>query len=592
MNIPSKRNRRMSAESGSRSSELQIKKDLVATDLSKVYGDKVILDRVSLSVGHKDKMGLVGPNGCGKSTLLKILAGYEQPDSGQVLSKGLKIGYLAQDFIPEGNKTIYEVATEGVKDIAETLDTFNHMSANFRADDLAFLDTYGKLMEVLEAHDGYNLPERIQSVLDELNIRRSFDAKVLTLSGGEIMRLGLAKILITNPDILLLDEPTNHLDLQGNLFLRDFLLKHGGGYLIVSHDRDLLDEVTASILELEKGRVKLFGGNYSFYREQKGLAEAAMEREVTRLSKELVTVKKLQAKERERAAHSQRKGKKPDDRDKYRAGFMKGKAEKSAGKKLRLLEDKQASTTQQLVNVSQQTVKTIKPDLKESESYQGKSLITVRNMDCFYGDKKIVQRINLDVRFGDKIALFGNNGAGKTTLIKGLLGDNQITVRGEVWRANKLNAKVLDQKYMVVDRDKTVLENMQSILTNSSLPEIRKYLARFLFMESADVTKYASYLSGGEIARLAIAMAVAEPIDLLVLDEPTNNLDISSIEKVETALMEFKGAMFIISHDLSFLRTIGVNQSYAIAQGKVKSLLTNPSDGESFKSELLAYLQT
>lgn len=563
--------------------------NLVATGLSKTYGDKTVLNNVDLSIGREDRMGLVGQNGCGKSTLLKILSGNETPDSGQVSRQNLRIGYLVQDFIPEGHKTIYEVATEGIKDVADALDRFNQMSADFRADDPIFMDTYGKLMETLEVHDGYNLPERIKLALDELNIRRPLDTRVSTLSGGETIRLGLAKILIANPDILLLDEPTNHLDLQGNLFLREALLKRRGGYLIVSHDRDLLDEVTTSTLELEKGSIRLFGGNYSFYREQKGLTEAATAREAIRLSQELNTIKRLQAKEQKRAAHSQRGGKRPVDRDKYRAGFMKDKADRTAGKKIQLLEGKLTTTSQQLADVSQQTTKTIRPEFKESESYQGKWLITARDMECLYEDKQIITGVNLDIRFGDRIALFGNNGAGKTTLIRGLLGDNQVAVGGTIQRADKLTTTVLDQNYMLVDRSKTVLENMQSVMRSSSLVDIRRYLAGFLFSENTDITKRASYLSGGEIARLAIAMAVAEPIDLLVLDEPTNNLDISSIEQIESALTEFKGAMLIVSHDLSFLQAIGVNKSCTITRGTLKNLLTNPSDRELFRDELLAY---
>ena len=262
-------------------------KSLTATNLHKAFGEKVVLEQESLTINPKDRMGLVGRNGCGKTTLIKILAGKEHPDRGQILSQGLRIGYLAQDFLPEGSKTIYEAATEGVQDVAKALEEFEQMNANFQGDNPTFAEKYSNLTEILTQNDGYSLQERVKSTLRDFNIKRPTEAKVATLSGGEAIRLALAKILIASPDILLLDEPTNHLDLQGNLRLRSFLLGLRGGYLIDSHDRDLLDQVTTSTLELDKGRLKLYGGNYSFYRQQKELEATAVERDVTRLSKEV-----------------------------------------------------------------------------------------------------------------------------------------------------------------------------------------------------------------------------------------------------------------------------------------------------------------
>lgn len=465
------------------------------------------------------------------------------------------------------------------------------MNSNFQANNLEFMERYGKVVEILTNHGGYDLRERVRAILDDLNIKRSFEAKVSTLSGGETMRLALAKLLITNPDLLLLDEPTNHLDLQGNLRLRDFLQNRSGGYLIVSHDRDLLDEVTTSTLELEKGKLRLFGGNYSFYQKQREIEAAALEREVTRLSKEKDHIQRLKDKEKELAAHSARKGSRPKDHDSFQAGFFKNRAGATTGKKAQELEKRLESASQQLESIDQGPVKIIRPDFKEGESYHGKSLIMAKNFESGYDDNPIVKGVDLEICFGDKIALFGNNGVGKTTLIKGLVGNPDVHATGEVYRADNLSVKILDQNYQLVDRNKTILENMQSVITDTSLTEIRKYLARFLFTDNSTVNKLTGLLSGGEIARLAIAMIVAMPIDILILDEPTNNLDISAIDEIEKSLAEFEGAILIISHDLSFLREVGVDKSYVIADNRLHSLLTNPTDNNAFRNELLNYLQ-
>lgn len=566
-------------------------KSLVATNLHKTFEEKVVLEQESLSINPNDRMGLVGKNGCGKTTLIKILAGRELPDKGQILNQELRIGYLAQDFLPEGSKTLYEAVTEGVQDIAKALGEFEQMNENFQGGNPAFMGRYSELMEILTQNDGYNLREKVQGALINFNIRRPMEAKVSSLSGGETVKLALIKILITSPDILLLDEPTNHLDLQGNLRLRDFLLGHRGGYLIVSHDRDLLDQVTASTLELNKGRLKLYGGNYSFYRQQKELEAAAIDREMTRLSKEQDRITRLKEKEQERLAHGARRGSRPKDHDTFQAGFFKNRADTTAGKKAKELESRFTKVNQQLESAKQKSARIIKPNFKEGEGYKGKTLIIAKNVSCGYGNRDIVQGVNLEINFGKRIALFGDNGAGKTTLVKGLLGYKDVSVDGQIQKADKLNMRILDQNYSLVDRDRTVLENMQEASQETSLTEIRKHLARFLFTNTTEVNKKAELLSGGEVARLAIAMVVAMPIDLLVLDEPTNNLDPSSIEEIEDAISEFEGGIVVISHDLSFLKAIGIDQSCAVAGGSFCNLMYNPLDNEIFKKELLDCLQ-
>jgi len=228
-------------------------KPLVATDVHKEYGERVVLDKVSVSINTGDRIGFVGANGAGKTTLLRILIGEEIADSGSISRDGIRIGYLAQDFTVDGGKTVYEVATEGVTDLVEAAEEFERMSQDYKADDPDFVNKYDYLLNLLQTNNAFDLSDGVQTVLDHLDVGRDMDAKVSTLSGGQTMRLALARLLISRPDILVLDEPTNHLDLHANLWLREFLSEWQGGLLVVSHDRDFLNEVTTDTWELADG---------------------------------------------------------------------------------------------------------------------------------------------------------------------------------------------------------------------------------------------------------------------------------------------------------------------------------------------------
>jgi len=573
------------------SGELRSSKPLTARDIHKEFGEHIILLRESISIDPEDKIGLVGKNGTGKSTLIRILVGLERPDSGKVINSDLKIGYLPQDYTLDAGKTVYEVATEGVLHLAEALEEFDHLSTNY-ANNAEFETRYAYLLELLQKNEAFDLPGKVRTLLTHLGVTRDFDAKVATLSGGQTVRLALARILISKPDILLLDEPTNHLDLRGILWLREFLNEWQGGFLVVSHDRNFLDEITTSTWELEEGKIKRFGGNYSFYREQKQLDEEVRQREAVRLAVEIKRAKRKTEKERERAAHSARHdiSRNSQDHDRFRAGFFKGKAEKTAGKKKRLSEDKESQLRGKLEHIEHKASPKIAPRIQESEAHRGKLLVLAKNMSCSYGDEKILEDVNLNIHFGDRVALFGRNGAGKTTFVNGLTNRGNVIVEGKLETVSDINIQILDQSYSSVDRNKTVLENIQRLAPATNTNNLRQYLARFLFRETAEVDKPAQFLSGGEIARLALAIMLLRPVDLLVLDEPTNNLDVNSIEEIESVLAEFKGAILIVSHDISFLENIGVSYSYVVADRKVRLLETNPVDGKDFEQEVSLFL--
>lgn len=564
---------------------------LVATNLYKEYGDRVILSNVSIVINPGEKIGLIGKNGSGKTTLLKILSGQEMPSSGKLSKANLKIGYLPQSIVFKENERVYGVATRGIQEQLNALETLEQMSYNYQANNPVFLEEYIKIQEYLDLFNVFTMRDTIEQTLSELNLSHLRDAFASTLSGGEAVRLNLAQILISNVDILLLDEPTNHLDLHANLWLRDFLINWDGGVLIVSHDRDFLDEVCLSTFEISQGNVRTFGGNYSFYKLQKGIEAEAREREVIRLTKEVKKTKRKVQNEQQRAAHSARRdlSKNPEDHDRFRAHFFKERATRTAGKKKKQADDKVEKAEEKLIEAKQTVQDVVRFPLQPSESAHRKQLIETLNLSFGYGGKKLLENINFQVFFGDRIALFGNNGTGKTTLIKSLLERNDLSQSGVIKKRDDIKIQVLDQNYGIVNGKRSILENVQESASKVSLPEIRQHLAKFLFRDNSDVNRLPSSLSGGETARLAIAMITVLPIDLLILDEPTNNLDVSSIEELESTLSEFKGAILIISHDLSFLRNIKVTKSFAISENRLLPLLSNPTD-DVFKSELLRYI--
>lgn len=575
------------------SNERFSKKPLMAYEIHKTYGDKRILNRETVTLNTGDKIGLVGRNGSGKSTLIKILAGIEKPDTGEVINPNLKIGYIPQDFIPDANhKTVYEVATEEVEDTQEDLEGFTKLSVNYKAGDPALLERYEKFINLIGMKNGYDLQDRVNSLLDNFGLGKKSKALVSTLSGGEVMRLALARMLVLNPDVLLLDEPTNHLDLHASLWLEEFLTGWQGGLLLVSHDRAFLNDVTTTIWELEEGHLRVFGGNYAFYKEQKGIEAGAREREVARLTRKVQQAKVFINKEQKRSAHSAKRdlSRSPEDHDRARAHYFKERATRTAGRKKKLAEIKRDKLIDELEKAKRKLTPKIIPDIKESESYKGKTLVEIRNLTCCYGEMSVFENVSLLLNFGDRIALFGNNGSGKSTLIGGILGLGGVSTRGEIKLATNINLQLLDQTYALIDKSQTVFENMRRVAPQLNNEDLRQHLARFLFRGDTAVSKESSILSGGEIARLAFAMISVQPLDLLVLDEPINNLDVASIEEIEYVLASFRGAILVISHDLTFLRNIGIRSSYVISNKLLRKLMANPEDGEYFTSELLSFL--
>jgi ATPase subunit of ABC transporter with duplicated ATPase domains len=499
--------------------------------------------------GHAARIGLVGCNGSGKSTLLKLLAGQLMPTTGTVTTTG-SVYYLPQisTLTPPQESVLDWLST-----ISEEWWTVTTQLAEMFAIELPLLQS------------------------------------VSCLSGGEWTKLWLAIAFSKQPDLLLLDEPTNHLDLIALEQLRRALQEFPGALVIVSHQPFFLDQVVDTIWELTPEVLHVYGGNYSFYRSQKEIEyqTALRAHEVAR--KELKRAKTSALQEQHRAAQSRQQGRKQANSiPKVLAGARKRAAEVTAGIAKQKHEAAVATATQKVMETRIKTTKVARVQLEEC-SQKHRNLIDIQGANLTVGDRTLIENIQLRVSSGDRISIAGANGSGKSSLARAILKIEQSPASlqsGEVLCLQSLKAVYLDQNYALIKRNQTVLENMQSANQTLSYQLLRQQLGHFLFFHD-DVYKPASGLSGGELARLAIAIISISEIDWLILDEPTNNLDLETIDHIVAGLNEFQGALWVISHDIDFLSRIGIHQAYQLKHRQLQPLLHQPREAEQYYQELL-----
>ncbi|BAY08809.1 ribosomal protection-like ABC-F family protein [Calothrix sp. NIES-2098] len=527
---------------------------LLAENISYELGvDRTLFQRVHINISMDHRIALVGRNGIGKSTLLKILAGQISPSGGSVCRKH-NVYYLPQI------STIREKITAD-----SVLDFLSSIS-----------DEWWKIEEILQT--------QFHTTLD-------LSLPVTNLSGGELTKLFLAIGLSQEPNLLLLDEPTNHMDLQALESLRLFLQDFAGAYIIVSHKPFFLDRVTQVTWELTPDGVKVYGGNFSYYRKQKEieLEVALRSHEVAR--KELKRAQATAMQEQQRAAQSHRQGRAKflnGSIDRMSAGLIKTKAEASAGNAKKKHELAVAKATQNVADTKVKTTKVTSIQLAERDQKR-RNLIDIQGANLWVSESLLIKNMQMHITCGDRIAIVGANGSGKSTLAKAILEKEQQALldSGEVLLSPTMKAVYLDQTYELVNRQQTILENMQSANPNLSYQQLRQQLGHFLFKYD-DVHKSASVLSGGELARLAIAIVSISEIDLLILDEPTNNLDIETVEQMVAGINDYQGALWVISHDIDFLSRINITQGFKLSQQALQLTTYLPSTPEEYYQELLA----
>ncbi|GHB10986.1 ABC transporter ATP-binding protein [Streptomyces tendae] len=532
---------------------------IVCSNLSFAWPDDTpVFHELSFTV-NSGRTGLVAPNGSGKSTLLKLIAGELAPATGSV-SVGGTLGYLPQSLPLTRDLTVAEVL--GIAEVIRALDAVESGDV-----DEKHFTTIG---------DDWDIEERTRAQLDRLGLTDlTLDRSLNTLSGGQVVSLGLAAQLLKRPDVLLLDEPTNNLDLEARHKLYDVLEDFNGCLLLVSHDRALLDRMDR-IAELGSSELKLYGGNFTEYEDAVQAEQEVAEKNVRNAEQELKREKRelQQARERaDRRASNAAKNLKNAGLPRIFAGNMKRGAQESAGRagqmhasrvseaKARLDEAGRALRDEQRISL----------DLPDTNVPAGRNLFLGEEMQVRHGGRAVFadQGVELSVRGPERIALTGPNGAGKTTLLRLVTGDLEPE-NGQIKRAEGRIA-YLSQRLDLLDVDRTVLENFTAFAPERPEAERMNLLARFLF-RGARVHLPVRVLSGGERLRATLACILcAEPApQLLLLDEPTNNLDLVSAGQLESALNSYQGAFVVVSHDERFLTEIGVNRWLRLADGTLK----------------------
>ncbi|MDP9434788.1 MAG: ATP-binding cassette domain-containing protein [Actinomycetota bacterium] len=495
---------------------------ITVTDVELRAGARALLSGVSFRVQPGDRIGLVGRNGAGKTTLTKTLAGETLPAAGTITRSG-DVGYLPQDPRTGDLDVLARdrvLSARGLDEIVRRMDKLQVEMAE-RPDDPDVLDRYGRLEERFTALDGYGAEAEAGRICSNLGLpARALEQPLRTLSGGQRRRVELARILFSGATTLLLDEPTNHLDADSIAWLRDFLRKHAGGLVVISHDVELLDAVVNKVFHLDANRAELDQYNV-------GWKSYLMQRETDE-----------KRRKRERANAEKQAGALTAQAEKMRAKATKAKAAQGMLKRAEKLLAGAEGTRQQ-----DRVAKLRFPEPAPC----GKTPLTAEGLSKSYGSLEIFTDVDLAVDRGSRVVVLGLNGAGKTTLLK-LLSGTEHADGGEVRPGHGLRLGYYAQEHDTLDTDRTVLENMRTAAPDLPEPEARRVLGSFLF--SGDVVHQpAGTLSGGEKTRLALATLVVSGANVLLLDEPTNNLDPASRAEVLTALASYRGAVVLVTHD-------------------------------------------
>ena len=489
-------------------------------DAQLAFGHVALLDHAGFSLETAERVGLIGRNGAGKSSLLKILGGLAKPDDGNLhVQQGVRIAYVAQEPTLDQQVTIFKAVSEGLQHVIAVRDQYLSGADGLDLD---------ALQSVIEAYDAWNWEQRVEETLQRLHLDP--DAIVGTLSGGTKKRVALAQALLTRPDVLLLDEPTNHLDLDSIEWLEDLLLDFPGSVVTITHDRAFLDRVATRIVELDRGQLRSYPGNFAQYLVQKE-DQLAQEAVISAKADKLLAQEEVWI----------RRG--------VEARRTRSQSRISRLEHLRARRE-----------ARRDVVGSVKMDVAtgSQNGYQGKIVAELTGVSKAFGDKTIVRKFSATILRGDKVGLIGPNGAGKTTLLKLILGELQSD-EGQIRQGANLQVAYFDQMRHAINLDAT-LEDFISpgsewIEIGGQRKHVKSYLSDFLFSPARAHSPVRS-LSGGERNRLLLARLFARPANVLVLDEPTNDLDIDTLDLLEDLLESYEGTVFLVSHDRTFLDNV------------------------------------
>ena len=502
---------------------------LACNNISKSFGIDEIIKNASFHIEEREKAAIVGINGAGKTTLLRIIMGEYQADSGEVIiAKDRTIGYLAQHQKLSGDNTIYDELMSVKKDIIELEQKIRRLELEMHSKEGIELETvmeaYSKSTHQFELQNGYAYKSEVVGVLKGLGFDESdFEKKMNTLSGGQKTRVALGRLLLSKPDIIMLDEPTNHLDMNSIAWLENYLVNYDGSVIIVAHDRYFLDKVVTKVIEVERGTVSVFSGNYSDYAAKKKQLMDAKLKEYYNQQRDIKhqeeVIAKLKSFNREKS-------------------IKRGESREKLLDKIEVI-DKPIT--------EQETMHFKLEPAKES----GNDVLSVEGLSKAFGGNRLFDNVSFEIKKGEKVALIGNNGTGKTTILK-IINHIIDADAGKVKLGANVEIGYYDQEHNVLHMDKTAFDEIGDAYPDMTNTQIRNMLACFLFTGD-DVFKKISDLSGGERGRVSLAKLMLSNANFLILDEPTNHLDIMSKEILESALNRYTGTVLYVSHDRYFI---------------------------------------